>query len=161
MHPHDAARLARELMNRHGLLDSGWRFQFDHARRRFGTCRYREKTITLSKPLTLLNAEAEVRDTILHEIAHALCPGDGHGVRWKAACRRIGARPRRCYTDATVTSPPRAAAKYAFGCPPCGWWVDRRRVTANRYVCARCRGKLVYRDKATGHDLSAARAVTP
>ena len=150
MHPYDARNLARELMGRHGLLEQGWRFQFDHARRRFGSCRYGRKLITLSKPLTLLNGEAEVRDTLLHEIAHALCPADGHGSRWRATCRQIGARPQRCYTDAAVTSPPRAAAKYHYGCQACGWWVERRRVTANRYVCARCRGGLVYREKASG-----------
>ena len=150
MHPHDARNLAWELMRLHGLSDQGWRFRFDHARRRFGSCRYREKAITLSRPLTLLNAEPEVRDTLLHEIAHALCPGDNHGPRWRAKCREIGARPARCYTDATVASPPRAPARYEYGCQSCGWWVERRRRAANRYVCAKCRGGLVYRDKSTG-----------
>lgn len=84
-------------MAQHGL--AGWSFRFDHARRRFGSCRYRERVITLSRPLVLLNGVDEVRDTILHEIAHALTPGDGHGGKWKSACRRIGARPVRCYTD--------------------------------------------------------------
>ena len=79
MHLIDARNLAWDLMRQHGLADLGWRFRFDHARRRFGSCKYREKAITLSRPLTLLNGEAEVRDTVLHEIAHALCPGDGHG----------------------------------------------------------------------------------
>ena len=54
VHPHDAQELARELMRRHGLFDAGWRFRFDHARRRFGCCRYGPKLITLSRPLTLL-----------------------------------------------------------------------------------------------------------
>ena len=110
MHPHDARTLAWDLMRLYGLADAGWRFRFDHARRRFGRCDYTNRRITLSRPLTLLNAEPEVRDTVLHEIAHALCPGDGHGPRWKAKCREIGARPVRCYSDATVLSPPRSAA---------------------------------------------------
>jgi predicted SprT family Zn-dependent metalloprotease len=149
VHLIDARNLAWDLMRHHGLADAGWRFRFDHARRRFGSCRYREKAVTLSRPLTLLNAEPEVRDTLLHEIAHALCPGDGHGRKWQAKCREIGARPVRCYTDDAVASPPRAAARYRYGCRGCGWWVDRRRVTANRYVCAKCRGPLVYHEKAT------------
>jgi predicted SprT family Zn-dependent metalloprotease len=150
LHPHDARNLAWQLMQQHGLSAQGWRFQFDHARRRFGACRYGRKLITLSRPLVLLNPEAEVRDTILHEIAHALCPGDGHGVRWKQKCREIGARPARCYREESVAAPPRAAARYEYGCGACGWWVERRRVTVNRYVCARCRGGLVYRDRVSG-----------
>ena len=114
----------------------GWRFRFDHARRRFGSCRYRQKLITLSRPLTILNPEEQVRDTLLHEIAHALTPGDGHGARWKRKCREIGARPQRCYTDASVLSPPRRPAPYQYGCPACDWWVERRRLMAGgRFVC--------------------------
>src|SRR3954468_886353 len=95
----EAAHLARDLMREDGLLDAEWAFGFDHARRRFGKCDYDGRRITLSRPLTLLNGIHEVRDTVLHEIAHALCPGDGHGQHWRATCRRIGAAPKRCYTD--------------------------------------------------------------
>lgn len=134
-------------MRRHGLFDAGWRFRFDHARRRFGCCNYTRKLITLSRPLTLLNGETAVRDTLLHEIAHALSPGDNHGRCWRAKCREIGAKPRRCYTDETVASPPRRPAQYEWGCPPCGWWVERRRRTRGNYVCVRCKGKLLFRGK--------------
>ena len=148
MNPLDARLLALRLMAEHGLHD--WRFEFDHARRRFGCCKYRAKAITLSRPLTLLNAEDQVRDTVLHEIAHALTPGDGHGAKWRAACVRIGARPQRCYGETEVAAPPRRPAAYRYGCRPCAWWVDRRRLVANRYVCGKCGGKLVYEHKATG-----------
>jgi predicted SprT family Zn-dependent metalloprotease len=148
LHPHDAAQLARSLMAQHGL--SGWSFRFDHARRRFGSCRYRERVITLSRPLVLLNDVAEVRDTILHEIAHALSPGDGHGPKWRAACRQIGARPVRCYSDQTVRSPARPPARYRLGCGHCDWWVDRHRLTRTRYVCRRCSGPLIYRELIPG-----------
>ena len=145
MNPHDARNLAWDLLTRHGL--TGWRFEFDHARRRFGSCRYGKKLITLSRPLTLLNSEDEVRDTLLHEIAHALSPGDGHGLVWKQKCREIGAKPQRCYSDAAVRSPTRRPARYAFGCHACCWWIDRRRLAESRYVCSRCKGMLLYREK--------------
>src|SRR5689334_16215777 len=142
MNLYEASHLAKDLMSQHGLSD--WRFTFDHARRRFGKCDYTNRRITLSRPLTLLNGLDEVRDTILHEIAHALCPKDGHGPRWRATCRKIGARPLRCYTDASVVSPPRRAAPYHFGCPTCNWWVERRRRSRRAYLCKLCRGKVVF-----------------
>jgi len=130
-------------MMEHGLAD--WNFQFDHARRRFGCCSYGRKLITLSRPLTLLNDEREVRDTILHEIAHALvAPGDGHGRKWRQACARIGAEPRRCYDDRSVRSPARAPAKYLLGCRSCGWWVQRRRLRRTTLVCRECETRLVF-----------------
>jgi predicted SprT family Zn-dependent metalloprotease len=148
VNPLDARHLALELIAAHGLTE--WRFGFDHARRRFGCCKYRAKLITLSRPLTLLNPVDQVRDTLLHEIAHALTPGDGHGAKWRAACVRLGARPKRCYGEQEVVAPPRRAAAYRYGCRPCAWWVDRRRLVANRYVCAKCGGSLVYEHKTSG-----------
>lgn len=152
-----ARDLARALMKQHGLHN--WTFRFDHARRRFGSCQPGRKVITLSKPLTFLNDEAQVRDTILHEIAHALTPGDGHGARWKACCVRIGANPQRCYTDEDVVSPPRPEAPYLIGCPTCGWWHDRHKLTNRTLVCKICRNHVVYRVKATGQQIAAARRV--
>ena len=148
MHPFDARELARSLIREHGLAE--WAFRFDHARRRFGCCRVSEKLITLSRPLTILNSVEQVKDTLLHEIAHALAPGDGHGEKWKAACRRIGARPVRCYTAGEVASPPRRSAPMRLGCRTCGWWVDRRRVVRRRLICKVCRGVVVYQMKQTG-----------
>ncbi|HEX8525001.1 MAG TPA: SprT-like domain-containing protein [Tepidisphaeraceae bacterium] len=145
MNLYAARDLARELMKQHGL--SGWTFRYDHARRRFGSCRYRAKVITLSKPLTFLNTEDQVRDTILHEIAHALAPEDGHGAKWKAVCRQIGANPKRCYSDEEVVSPPRREARYEIGCARCGWWHDRHRTTRRKLVCRACRERVVIREK--------------
>jgi predicted SprT family Zn-dependent metalloprotease len=146
MNLYEAAHLARSLMNEHGLPD--WAFSFDHARRRFGSCNYTRRRITLSRPLTLLNGIDEVSDTILHEIAHALCPGDKHGPRWRATCARIGAKPRRCYGDADVVSPPRKPARFEIGCVGCNWWSPRRRRVRGKYVCRTCRGRVVYREAA-------------
>ena len=138
-----ARSLALDLMKRHGL--SGWQFKFDHARRRFGCCNFTRRTISLSRPLTLLNHEPEVRDTILHEIAHALTPRDGHGAAWKAMCVRLGARPQRCFHSHEVVTPPRRPASLQIGCPSCGWWHDRHRRSTRRLVCRKCRTSVVYR----------------
>jgi predicted SprT family Zn-dependent metalloprotease len=98
-----ARALAIKLMRQHGLND--WQFQFDGAIRRAGVCKYprgdRPGRIGLSVPFCERNSDEEVRDTILHEIAHALVgSGHGHDAVWKAKCREIGAKPVRCYGEA-------------------------------------------------------------
>jgi len=140
-----AEMLAKALMLQHGLVD--WRFGFDRARRRFGTCSTALKRITLSAHLTHLNSEDEVRDTILHEIAHALAPDDGHGEAWKSACRRIGARPERTFKDGPVRMP---STGLRIGCPQCGWWVNRHRVTWRVQVCRKCAQQVEWEEAATG-----------
>jgi len=141
----EARTLAISLLHQHGLTD--WTFRFDNARRRFGACRYGSKQISLSRPLVYLNDIEQVRDTILHEIAHALTPGDGHGPRWRAACKRLGAVPKRCYTEDAVRSPPRTSPRFKLGCDQCNWWIDRRRQPKGRYACRRCGKRLVTVEK--------------
>lgn len=103
----NAFDLLNEEMGAHGLVDLGWSAKLDDAKKRFGVCRMGPKEISISRPLVSLNSEEEVRDTILHEIAHALSweihkEPCGHDERWKEICRRIGARPDRCYDDEVV-----------------------------------------------------------
>jgi protein subunit release factor A len=56
-----AKELAESLMAHHGL--QGWHFRFDRAKRRFGCCKYRTKTISLSvrsvKKVTINPADLE------------------------------------------------------------------------------------------------------
>jgi predicted SprT family Zn-dependent metalloprotease len=76
----------------------GYRFKFDNAKRRFGQCSYRDKRISLSKPLASNNLDNffQINDTILHEIAHALSykihgsRGSGHCKRWVHVAKSIG-----------------------------------------------------------------------
>src|SRR3954468_15251640 len=86
---HDAYRLGTDLLTQHGL--SGWSLTFDNAKRRAGVCRYAARVIGLSAPLTRLHPPEQVRETLLHEIAHALVgPEHGHDRVWAATTRRIG-----------------------------------------------------------------------
>ena len=89
-----ARELARGLMDEHGL--HRWSLIFDSAKRRAGLCRYDTRTISLSRPLTALYSADEVRETVLHEIAHALAgPKAGHGPAWRRVAREIGATGQR------------------------------------------------------------------
>ena len=135
-------------MAEHDLI--AWSFKFDRAVRRFGSCWPGRRAITLSWRLTLLNDEAQVRNTILHEIAHALTPGDGHGATWRAACRRLGITPERCFTADEVAMPTKTASRYEIGCTACVWWHSRHRINGRTLVCRRCRTPVIYRERVTG-----------
>jgi len=135
----------RNLMEAHGLTRLGWTCVFDERPvSRFGQCRTIEKQIGLSLKLVVLNNEDAVRDTILHEIAHALDTvrhgrHSGHGPRWKAICREIGANPRCYYSESVVTpvTKPRKLSPIRIGrCQRCATEYPRRRVMATS--CGKC-----------------------
>lgn len=135
----DAAQLeqfAQSKMDAFGLAADGWTFRFDRARRRFGICRFGRKEISISRVLVELNSEEECRDTVLHEIAHALAgPRAGHGPKWKAMCSRVGARARRCYDHTEVAEP---GHRYEARCSACGHSIGFHRRPSRERACARC-----------------------
>lgn len=133
----EAASLARGLMNDHGL--GHWTFEFDRAPRRFGACHGRLRKISLSEYLVRLNEEDQVRNTILHEIAHALTPNErGHGPQWRRKCIEVGIRPDRCYSRA-VTRVPRGS--WVGICPGCGKQSHMFKKPKARRSCGRCGGR--------------------
>ncbi len=132
MHLTDAYELACALMTQHGL--SGWTVEFDGAKKRAGICRFRERVIGLSAPLTRLHSEAEVRDTILHEIAHAMVgPRHGHGPVWRRQALAIGCSGERC----VPSDSPRIEGSWLGTCPA-GHTTDQHRRPARVKSCSRC-----------------------
>lgn len=128
----EAYEEATRLLHQHGLDD--WRVRFDTAKRRAGVCRYHDRLIGLSAPLTRLHNEGEVRRTILHEIAHALAgPTAGHGPRWQAVARRIGVPPDRCLPE----DAPRVPGAWVGVCSQ-GHLVERHRRPERLASCTRC-----------------------
>ena len=87
------AGMSRRLMDEHGLVD--WTLAFVEARRRLGDCDFRDRVIRIGRAHVLEGSEEQIRDTVLHEIAHALAGREaGHGPLWRETARRIGATPR-------------------------------------------------------------------
>jgi predicted SprT family Zn-dependent metalloprotease len=118
MNTQDAKNFAESLMAHHLSKHPGWRFQFDQSKRRLGTCNYDLKLITLSQPLTELNPETIIRNTILHEIAHVIAGYEArHGKLWKMIAQSVGARPERCTNADSVQLP---KGRYIGVCPDCG-----------------------------------------
>ncbi len=131
-----AAQLAQKLMAEHKLDKRGWTFAFNRRKQALGICNYTDKRIELSTWFVMHNDEPAVRDTVLHEIAHAKAgPRAGHGPKWRAMCLKIGALPQRTCSTAAM---PRGV--YVAQCQQCGHQHHRHRRPArgSSYYCVDC-----------------------
>jgi predicted SprT family Zn-dependent metalloprotease len=141
---------ARDLMREHGL--QGWRVIPFHSRSNAGECRYGTNTIALSIPL-LVNgnaSEADCRNTILHEIAHALVgAGHRHDHVWHQQFVSIGGNGTEKHSIKT-------AHRYTGVCK-CGksFHRDARSDKMFRLMCRACRGTIVWTDTKTHEVLNA------
>lgn len=130
------AALARSLMARH--LPEVWSFQFDHGVQRGGCCNYKQRTISLSHEFARRVPEAEIRDTILHEVAHAIVGCEhGHDAVWQAKAIEIGCSGERCHDE--EFTPPRYIMRCVNGC-----WVGTARTRRRGCVCRKCGGRIAY-----------------
>jgi predicted SprT family Zn-dependent metalloprotease len=129
--------VGNQLMQEHEAkneLETGWNFGFDLAPARAGICRYKEKQISLSVTYCLKATKAEIRNTILHEIAHAIVgPKHGHDAVWKAVAGKIGCTAERCHRVEHTT--PRWLGQCG-----CGKQWTRQRLTqrAKTGLCPAC-----------------------
>ncbi len=124
--------LATQLLTQHGLHD--WTVAYDNAKRRAGQCRFHDRVVSLSAGLTRLHDEAEVRDTVLHEIAHALAGAQaGHGPVWREVAAAIGCSARRCVSP----DAPRLPGAWLGVCPA-GHTVERHRRPERVLTCPQC-----------------------
>jgi predicted SprT family Zn-dependent metalloprotease len=136
---------ANALLRKHGLADAGWTFKWDNAKRRGGACHYNTRHISMSKTLVPMWTDAEVEQTLLHEVAHALAGYEAHhGPKWERIARDIG------FTRGTRThSNPTAPKKWTIMCPKCGQIGQAHRRTRNAYH-RRCGTVVDYVDNSLG-----------
>jgi predicted SprT family Zn-dependent metalloprotease len=130
------AERARVLLARHGLAT--WTFAFDGAKRRGGACHFARRRITMAAGFATTAAEAEVEDTLLHEIAHALVGRrHHHDAVWQAKAKAIGCTAQRCHSVTFSEHP--LVARCVNGCFAIGRHRSRRNMR-----CRRCGGAVVY-----------------
>lgn len=142
-------KLAKELTAEHGFENIP--VVFSRTKKSLGRAWWRggmPVKIDLSSHWMQHLPEAEVRDTILHEIAHLIAgPWANHGPAWVKACLRVGARPHRtAMLSQEVTESIRSAiSKYKAVCEDCGETHYFNRMTKRwkrgMYMCS-CGGDL-------------------
>ena len=146
----DVEALARRLLAKHQAesgLGADWTFGFDLSTVRGGVCRHQERRIDLSVSFCQRATRAEIEDTLLHEIAHAIVGYEHrHDDVWKAKAREIGCTAERCH-QVTHT-----VARWVGECG-CGkrWFRQRLSRTLRRgALCTRCGGRIAWRANTGG-----------
>ena len=114
-----------------------WTIAMDRPKTRLAQCDYNMKKITVS--FHLLRGptcdEKKMRNTILHELAHAIVgPNNGHGEVWQKMALRIGCDGKRCSSMDVVN------ASYVYECPKkCFSQTYHRRPKTENKICKKCK----------------------
>lgn len=132
--------LAATLIDDH-LPGAGWMFDFDNAKKRVGCCKHGKKLITISRHLADQLSESEIRDVLLHEIAHALVGvSHGHNQVWKRKALEIGCNAQRCcHVDVSHL------CDYHGECLDCKKtysWTRKPKYPISGYICPHCKSHL-------------------
>lgn len=132
MELNQAKKLTLIFMEIYGLKK--WHFEWINSKNAFGRCDTLRQIIKLSKDFVKINKEIEIRDTILHEIAHALCPKhEHHGKEWKAKAEELGCNPSRHFNTKNITVP---LKRYTAYCENCGKESQKDRI--GNIACGKC-----------------------
>ena len=109
-------------------------------RRTLGSYMPSKKQIAISSRLLAMGDEEDIRQVVLHEIAHAIVhsrfgeKAGAHGREFRAVCNEIGAKPRR-YVDVT-TDEWQSQVRFLSKCGHCMVLIVRKkRMRSVRCVC--------------------------
>lgn len=96
LEPCEAEFLLRNLMNLHGLGDwkcevLGGLLEDTTEARHLGLCNITQERILITGACIFERTVAQVKDTILHEIAHALTKEPNHTAEWALKAWELGA----------------------------------------------------------------------
>lgn len=118
-----------------------------------GRCKSTRKEIHVAKwVLDNVGSERAI-NTLRHEVAHALTPGDHHGMLWKEKCRELGADPLRKADLDDDLIPSRANRTYRWiaTCTRCDTgWLYTRKPRWNSGTHSGCPGVITPRRLAEG-----------
>jgi predicted SprT family Zn-dependent metalloprotease len=136
------AGLVQEEMKWHGLLPC-WRVVYDSARTRAGQCDFGNRTLSFSCNLVKRGTAAEMREIVLHEIAHGLAGlNHGHDHRWRRIAVRIGCTSGKRCPNFQLAKP-----RWLLCCSRGCWQVPRfkRSMSQLKQKCTECNAVCVYK----------------
>lgn len=131
-----------EILKEQWGLD-GWEIRFSNGKRYLGHCKCSKKTISISRIYLASNPYPVMKDTLLHEIAHAVhfirTGKTNHGKEWKQIAEKVGCTPKRCADLNEVIAP---KGRYVGICPACSRETNFYRKIKRAYSCSMCSKKF-------------------
>ena len=116
-----------------------WSISIDHSKRRAGACFYNTQILSFSKTYLRKAEKKDIKDTLLHEIAHALVgPGNAHNSIWKNKAIEIGCSGK-IYQDFEFSKP-----KWIKFCENGCWKIKCFRKKSN-LICKFCNCPVKFR----------------
>ncbi|MEM7007703.1 MAG: SprT-like domain-containing protein [Thermodesulfobacteriota bacterium] len=120
----------------------GWELKLSNQKRHLGYCRPKQRVISISRAFMKTNSFSIIKDTLLHEIAHALHYLDtgktNHDKTWKKYALKVGCEPKRCASGEGLNMP---EGKYVGVCPACDKATHFYRKVRRSYSCSHCTKK--------------------
>jgi predicted SprT family Zn-dependent metalloprotease len=122
----------------------GWELEISsRLKRAAGVALYDEKIIRLADWLTTRASEAEVLDTLYHEVAHVLAGIEAdHGPEWKKWAEELGARPEARYGDDVAELNYINRPLFVWVCSACTHITHRKPA-----FCVKCKERAFKREK--------------
>ncbi len=123
-------------MQENGLTQANWTYTYDNRKGRLGCCDYRRKQICISEYAIQHYSIEEMKNTVLHEIAHALVgKSNGHNRVFKQKLIELGGNGKRTATEKL----PESAYKYVGMCPAGHIYYANKRTYSS---CNKCSSKF-------------------
>lgn len=138
-----ARKMYKDLAREHGLLEKGWKVMFNDRISSAGLCSDRKKVLYLSRKFLKDATNEQIRNTMLHEIAHALefdkWGESSHNWRFRNLCVEIGCDPDSNLNRETLYG--NKYDKWTYTCKGCGAVVGtaKRLKNIDKRTCVTCR----------------------
>jgi hypothetical protein len=123
-------------------LSTKWKLKFDNASNRCAETSYNTNSISISKLYinSIDRTKKELVNTILHEIAHALCPGDKHNKIWQQKAIEIGCDGKIYNSISSFAKP-----VWILQCKKtCCYYPRQRRSNIDSLYCVKCNDDLYF-----------------